>query len=103
MPVTVPIEKHIDKLHLEEELHLLYLMLLIRRFEERASQAYQQQKIGGFCHLYIGQEAVIVGAVAAARQDDYIITAYRDHAHAIARGTTLNAAMAELLGKATGI
>jgi len=105
MPTTVPIEKErdIEKSHLEGELHLLYLMLLIRRFEERASQAYQQQKIGGFCHLYIGQEAVIVGAVAAARQDDYIITAYRDHAHAIARGTTLNAAMAELLGKTTGI
>ena len=105
MPATVPIEKDkdIDKSNLEGELRLLYLMLLIRRFEERASQAYQQQKIGGFCHLYIGQEAVIVGAVAAARQDDYVITAYRDHAHAIARGTTLNAAMAELLGKATGI
>ena len=105
MPTTIPVEKDkdIDKAHLEGELRLLYLMLLIRRFEERASQAYQQQKIGGFCHLYIGQEAVIVGAVAAARQDDYIITAYRDHAHAIARGTTLNAAMAELLGKATGI
>jgi len=105
MPAIVPIEKDkdIDKSNLEGELRLLYLMLLIRRFEERASQAYQQQKIGGFCHLYIGQEAVIVGAVAAARQDDYVITAYRDHAHAIARGTTLNAAMAELLGKATGI
>ena len=105
MPTTVPIErdKDIEKAYLEGELRLLYQMLLIRRFEERASQAYQQQKIGGFCHLYIGQEAVIVGAVAAARQDDYIITAYRDHAHAIARGTTLNAAMAELLGKATGI
>jgi len=105
MPATIPIEKDkdIDQSYLEGELRLLYLMLLIRRFEERASQAYQQQKIGGFCHLYIGQEAVIVGAVAAARQDDYIITAYRDHAHAIARGTTLNASMAELLGKATGI
>lgn len=105
MPATIPIEKDkdIDQSYLEGELRLLYLMLLIRRFEERASQAYQQQKIGGFCHLYIGQEAVIVGAVAAARQDDYIITAYRDHAHAIARGTTLNAAMAELLGKTTGI
>jgi len=105
MPATVPIEKDkdIDKSRLEGELRLLYLMLLIRRFEERASQAYQQQKIGGFCHLYIGQEAVVVGAVAAARPDDYIITAYRDHAHAIARGTTLNAAMAELLGKETGI
>jgi len=57
MPATVPIEKDkdIDKSNLEGELRLLYLMLLIRRFEERASQAYQQQKIGGFCHLYIGQ------------------------------------------------
>ena len=105
MPATIPVEKdkEFDKPHLEGELRLLYLMLLIRRFEERASQAYQQQKIGGFCHLYIGQEAVVVGAVAAARPDDYMITAYRDHAHAIARGTTLNAAMAELLGKATGV
>ena len=103
MPVTVPIEKDIERSHLEGELHLLYLMLLIRRFEERASQAYQQQKIGGFCHLYIGQEAVVVGAVAAARNDDYMITAYRDHGHAIARGASLNACMAELLGKSTGI
>jgi pyruvate dehydrogenase E1 component alpha subunit len=105
MPATVPIEKDasLEKPYLDGELRLLYQMLLIRRFEERASQAYQQQKIGGFCHLYIGQEAVIVGAVAASRPDDYVITAYRDHAHAIARGTTLNAAMAELLGKATGI
>jgi pyruvate dehydrogenase E1 component alpha subunit len=77
-------------------------MLLIRRFEERASQQYQAQKIGGFCHLYIGQEAVVVGAVAAIRFDDYIITAYRDHAHALARGTSANACMAELFGKETG-
>ena len=81
---------------------MLSLMLLIRRFEERASQQYQAQKIGGFCHLYIGQEAVVCGAVAAARPDDYLITAYRDHAHALARGTSANACMAELFGKATG-
>ena len=81
---------------------MLSLMLLIRRFEERASQQYQAQKIGGFCHLYIGQEAVAVGAVAATRPDDYIITAYRDHGHALARGATANACMAELFGKATG-
>ncbi len=81
---------------------MLALMLLIRRFEERASQQYQAQKIGGFCHLYIGQEAVVVGAVAAVRPDDYLITAYRDHAHALARGTTADACMAELFGKATG-
>jgi pyruvate dehydrogenase E1 component alpha subunit len=85
-----------------DEVEMLSLMLLIRRFEERASQQYQAQKIGGFCHLYIGQEAVVVGAVAATRQDDYLITAYRDHAHALARGTTADACMAELFGKVTG-
>ena len=85
-----------------DEVEMLALMLLIRRFEERASQQYQAQKIGGFCHLYIGQEAVVCGAVAATRQDDYIITAYRDHAHALARGTTPEACMAELFGKETG-
>lgn len=85
-----------------DEVEMLSLMLLIRRFEERASQQYQAQKIGGFCHLYIGQEAVVVGAVAATRNDDYLITAYRDHAHALARGTSANACMAELFGKVTG-
>ncbi len=85
-----------------DEVEMLSLMLLIRRFEERASQQYQAQKIGGFCHLYIGQEAVVTGAIAAMRDDDYIITAYRDHAHALARGTSANACMAELFGKETG-
>ncbi len=87
---------------LRDEVEMLSLMLLIRRFEERASQQYQAQKIGGFCHLYIGQEAVVVGAVAATRHDDYLITAYRDHAHALARGTSADACMAELFGKVTG-
>jgi len=85
-----------------DEVEMLWLMLLIRRFEERASQQYQAQKIGGFCHLYIGQEAVVTGALATIRVDDYIITAYRDHAHALARGTAANACMAELFGKNTG-
>src|SRR3954462_11787545 len=85
-----------------DEVRMLSLMLLIRRFEERASQQYQAQKIGGFCHLYIGQEAVVVGAIAATRDDDYLITAYRDHAHALARGTSADACMAELFGKVTG-
>src|SRR5437660_10416277 len=85
-----------------DEVEMLALMLLIRRFEERASQEYQAQKIGGFCHLYIGQEAVVVGAIAAVREDDYVITAYRDHAHALARGTSADACMAELFGKETG-
>ncbi|MEM7148108.1 MAG: pyruvate dehydrogenase (acetyl-transferring) E1 component subunit alpha [Verrucomicrobiota bacterium] len=84
------------------ELQMLRDMLDIRAFEERAAQQYQMGKIGGFCHLYIGQEAVIVGSVAAIRDDDYIITAYRDHGHALARGTTMDACMAELFGKETG-
>src|ERR1041384_5803526 len=85
-----------------DEVEMLAMMLLIRRFEERARQQYQAKKIGGCFHLYIGQEAVVVGAVAAVRDDDYIITAYRDHGHALARGTSANACMAELFGKATG-
>src|SRR5438874_1017433 len=85
-----------------DEVEMLSLMLLIRRFEERASQQYQAQKIGGFCHLYIGQEAVVAGAIAAVRDDDYVITAYRDHAHALARRTSAEACMAELFGKETG-
>jgi pyruvate dehydrogenase E1 component alpha subunit len=85
-----------------DEVEMLWLMLLIRRFEERASQQYQAQKIGGFCHLYIGQEAVVAGAIAAIRPDDYVITAYRDHAHALVRGTSADACMAELFGKDTG-
>lgn len=86
----------------EAELKMLYDMLAIRRFEEKAQQQYQQQKIGGFLHLYIGQEAVAVGSVAAVRTDDYMITAYRDHGHALARGMGMNEAMAEIFGKATG-
>ena len=74
-------------------------MLLQRRFEERAAQAYGRQKIAGFLHLYIGQEAVSVGTVWGTRPDDPIITAYRDHGLALARGMTANAGMAELFGK----
>jgi len=77
-------------------------MLLIRRFEERSAQEYGKSKIGGFCHLYIGQEAVGVGAIAALREDDYIFSAYRDHGHAIARGMEPKVIMAELFGKFTG-
>lgn len=83
-------------------LRILGQMMLIRRFEERCAQSYQQAKIGGFCHLYIGQEAVAVGSIAALREDDPIITAYRDHGHALARGMHPNHAMAEMFGKATG-
>ncbi|MFN7020217.1 MAG: pyruvate dehydrogenase (acetyl-transferring) E1 component subunit alpha [Phycisphaerales bacterium] len=77
-------------------------MLLIREFEVRCAQAYQQAKIGGFCHLYIGQEACAVGTIAAVNHDDPIITAYRDHGHALARGMSPGACMAEMFGKSTG-
>jgi pyruvate dehydrogenase E1 component alpha subunit len=77
-------------------------MLLIRRFEEEAARAYSQGKIGGFLHLYIGQESVAVGAGAALQEDDYTITTYRDHGLALARGMTSRAAMAELFGRETG-
>ncbi len=91
-----------DALDASALLDMLEQMMLIRRFEERCAQSYQQAKIGGFCHLYIGQEAVAVGSIAGLRHDDPIITAYRDHGHALARGMTPNDAMAELFGKRTG-
>jgi pyruvate dehydrogenase E1 component alpha subunit len=81
---------------------LLREMLLVRRFEERAGEAYAQGLIGGFCHLYIGQEAVAVGALAAIRKDDYVFASYREHAHALVQGTSSRAIMAELFGKAEG-
>ncbi len=77
-------------------------MLLMRRFEEKAGQLYGQQKIKGFCHLYIGQEACVAGAVSACQPGDKWITAYRDHAHPLALGTSPDAIMAELMAKATG-
>ncbi len=83
-------------------IELFRQMLVIRRFEERCMQSYMQQKIGGFCHIYIGQEAVAVGTIAALEHEDPIITAYRDHGHALARGMHPNYAMAELFGKITG-
>ncbi len=77
-------------------------MLLLRRFEEKSGQLYGMQKIRGFCHLYIGQEAVAAGAMTATRPDDKFITAYRDHGLAIAKGVSAKSCMAELYGKATG-
>jgi pyruvate dehydrogenase E1 component alpha subunit len=77
-------------------------MLLMRRFEEKAGQLYGQQKIRGFCHLYIGQEACASGAITALTKDDKWITAYRDHAHPLGLGTDPGAVMAELFGKVTG-
>lgn len=77
-------------------------MLLMRKFEERAGQLYGMQKIKGFCHLYIGQEAIVAGAMTVLKKEDAMITAYRDHAHALAKGITANSVMAELFAKVTG-
>ncbi len=90
------------KLDKETYLYWYELMLRLRRFEERAGMLYGQQKIRGFCHLYIGQEAVAAGTMSGLRADDRVITAYRDHGLAIAKGISCNEAMAELFGKATG-
>jgi pyruvate dehydrogenase E1 component alpha subunit len=80
----------------------LETMVLIRRFEERAGEMYAKARVGGFLHLAIGEEATIVGAARALRDDDYLISTYRSHGHALARGTTPDAVMAELFGKVDG-
>ena len=78
-------------------------MVLIRKFEQACSEQYQLGKIGGFLHLYIGQEAIAVGSIGARGENDHVITAYRDHGHALAVGSNPDALMAELLGKETGV
>jgi len=87
----------------EQQLDLYYQMVLIRRLEERGAELYQAGKIGGFMHLYIGQEAVSTGLIAAREDRDRVITAYRDHGVALNCGISANEVMAELLGKATGM
>ncbi len=95
-------QHRVEDVDRETLLRMLYHMILIRRFEEKSAEAYTLGKIGGFCHLYIGQEAVAVGALAALRKDDYVMTSYRDHGHALALGTPPDEVMAELFGKAGG-
>jgi pyruvate dehydrogenase E1 component alpha subunit len=85
-----------------DKLRIYRDMVRIRRFEERSVQVYQKGKIGGFLHLYIGQEAVAAGTVSLLGENDHIITAYRDHGHALAVGMSMNECMAELEGKVTG-
>jgi len=97
---TAPSSK--DQGEVELQRRMLRQMLLIRRFEEKAAEAYALGKIGGFCHLYIGQEAVAVGSLNALRDDDYVICSYREHGQALVRGIPATAVMAELYGKATG-
>ena len=86
-----------------ERASLLHSMLLQRRFEERTAEAYALGRIGGFCHLYIGQEACGTGAISVLRADDYVITTYRDHGQALARGIPPRAIMAELFGRSDGV
>ena len=81
---------------------LLHSMILQRRFEEKVAEAYALGKIGGFCHLYIGQEACGTGVISMLREDDYVITTYRDHGQAICRGVSPRAVMAELFGRVDG-
>jgi pyruvate dehydrogenase E1 component alpha subunit len=95
--------KNITKEYTKEELmHYYKKMLLIRRFEEKAGQLYGMGLIGGFCHLYIGQEAVVVGMEACIEPEDSVVTSYRDHGHMLAKNCDPNVIMAELLGRATG-
>jgi pyruvate dehydrogenase E1 component alpha subunit len=86
----------------EQQLHAYRQMLLIRRFEEKAGQLYGMGLIGGFCHLYIGQEAVVTGIAMARREGDQMITAYRDHGHMLAAGMDPKGVMAELTGRRHG-
>src|SRR2546429_1968623 len=88
MAKTIPERKGPSALGVDAELarRLLHDMLLIRRFEEKAAEAYALGKVGGFLHLYIGEEAVAVGATSVLRADDYAISAYREHGHCLAKG-----------------
>jgi len=95
-----PKAKELDR---GQRIDLLRQMMLIRRFEEKAAEMYAHRRIAGFLHLYIGQEAVAVGSIAAINDDDHIVTHYRDHGHALARGLEPGRVMAELFGKATGV
>lgn len=102
-PTVVPAQKdRPPELSREQELHAFEQMLLIRRFEERAGQMYGMGLIGGFCHLYIGQEAVVVGMQMAIGDGDQVITGYRDHGHMLACGMDPRGVMAELTGRRTG-
>ncbi|HLW71728.1 MAG TPA: pyruvate dehydrogenase (acetyl-transferring) E1 component subunit alpha [Candidatus Binataceae bacterium] len=101
-------DKHIAERALltMDEVQLLDLyrrMVLIRRFEEKTAEMYSRGKITGFCHLYAGEEAVAVGAIAALNSKDYVVSTYREHGHCLAKGASPRAVMAELFGKATGL
>jgi pyruvate dehydrogenase E1 component alpha subunit len=87
----------------DELIYFYEKMFMIRKFEEKAAQLYGSGKIGGFLHLYIGQEAVVVGILSSIKSEDTVVTSYRDHGHIIARGVDPKQVMAELTGRSTGI
>ncbi len=87
----------------EELVRLYHMMFLIRRFEEKAAEMYARGKITGFSHLYIGEEAVAVGAISSLHERDYVVSTYRDHGHCLAKGADPNVVMAELFGRAAGM
>ena len=95
-------KERLSALSHDELIEIYRQMLLIRHFEEQSAAVYVAGKIGGFCHLYIGQEAVGVGAISAIRKDDYVLASYREHGLALAKGMSARSIMAELYGKATG-
>ncbi len=97
--IATPINRQLTN---EDKLRFLQEMYRIRRFEQTSLKYYNLGRMGGFLHLYSGQEAVAVGTVSLLEENDHIITAYRDHGHALAVGMTMNECMAELFGKATG-
>src|ERR1700741_3222928 len=101
-PVAPPAAAEVPALDKEQELKAYRDMLLIRRFEEKAGQIYGMGMIGGFCHLYIGQEAVVVGMQMAMKEGDQVITGYRDHGHMLACGMDPKGVMAELTGRRGG-
>src|SRR5436189_5141146 len=105
MAKTMPERRGSAVLGVDAELarKLLHDMLLIRRFEEKAAEAYTLGKVGGFLHLYIGEEAVAVGATSVLRADDYAISAYREHGHCLAKGADPRRVMAELFGRRDGL
>jgi pyruvate dehydrogenase E1 component alpha subunit len=94
-----PVKPHLSRQHL---LEVLYQMLRIRRFEEKCAELYSIEKIRGFLHLYIGEEAVAVGVMSALAPDDAVVATYREHGHALARGVPMSAVMAEMYGKREG-
>lgn len=102
MPATAAITPINAQLKPNEKIDLYRLMMRIRRFEERAVRSYQQGKIGGFCHTYIGQESVAVGTISVLGKNDHIISAYRIHGHGLCVGMSMNECMAEMYGKYTG-